>query len=92
MKLIISARPRFSRIQELRPQMLGGVTATPWRGDGFDLNQLLGRPLVQLGIADGLQRGFLSDVDYRLCADNLDCQSFKAAQGISILCLSSTVG
>ncbi|MBA4388343.1 MAG: DNA helicase [Verrucomicrobia bacterium] len=59
-------------IEELKPRMLGGVTATPWRGDGFDLNQLLGRPLVQVGIADGLQRGFLSDVDYRLCADNLD--------------------
>lgn len=59
-------------VEELRPRMLGGVTATPWRGDGFDLNQLLGRPLVQIGIAEGLQRGFLSDVDYRLCADNLD--------------------
>lgn len=59
-------------LEELHPKMLGGVTATPWRGDGFDLNQLLGRPLVQLGISDGLQKGFLSDVDYRLCADNLD--------------------
>jgi superfamily II DNA or RNA helicase len=65
--------PTFQRtIEELRPRMLGGVTATPWRGDGFDVNQLLGRPLVQLGIADGLQRGFLAEVDYRLCADNLD--------------------
>lgn len=59
-------------IDELRPKMLAGVTATPWRGDGFDLNMLLGRPLVRLGIADGLQRGFLSEVDYRLCADDID--------------------
>jgi superfamily II DNA or RNA helicase len=27
---------------------------------------------VQYGIADGLKRGFLSEVDYRLCADNID--------------------
>ncbi len=59
-------------IAELRPKMLAGVTATPWRGDGFDLNAILGRPLLQLGIADGLQRGFLSEVDYRLSADNID--------------------
>lgn len=59
-------------IEEIKPRMLGGVTATPWRGDGFDLNRVLGRPLVQIGIAEGLQKGFLSDVDYRLCADNID--------------------
>ena len=59
-------------IQALDAPMLAGVTATPWRGDGFDLTSLLGRPLYQMGIADGLRRGFLSEVDYRLCADNLD--------------------
>lgn len=59
-------------ISEMRPKMLGGVTATPWRGDGYDIDQLLGQPLVRLGIADGLRAGFLAEVDYRLCADNLD--------------------
>lgn len=59
-------------IQALDAPMLAGVTATPWRGDGFDLTSLLGKPLYQLGIADGLRRGFLSEVDYRLCADNID--------------------
>lgn len=61
-------------IERLKPRMLGGVTATPWRGDGYDIDQLLGPPLVRLGIQDGLQRGFLSEVDYRLMADNLDWQ------------------
>ena len=59
-------------IDILKPSMLGGVTATPWRGDSFDIDKLLGRPLVRIGIAEGLQRGFLSEVDYRLLADNLD--------------------
>lgn len=59
-------------ISSLDPPMLGGVTATPWRGDSFDIDRLLGPPLVRMGIAEGLSRGFLSQVDYRLMADNLD--------------------
>jgi superfamily II DNA or RNA helicase len=59
-------------IAKLKPTMLGGVTATPWRGDGYDIDQLLGPPLVRIGIAEGLQKGFLSEVDYRLFGDNLD--------------------
>jgi len=59
-------------IQDLNPPMLGGVTATPWRGDGYDIDEILGPPLVKIGIAEGLQQGFLSEVDYRLLADNLD--------------------
>lgn len=59
-------------IEALDPPMLGGVTATPWRGDGFDIESVLGQPLVQYGISEGLSRGFLCDVEYRLFADNID--------------------
>ena len=59
-------------IDVLNPSMLGGVTATPWRGDAFDIDEILGQPLVKIGIAEGLQQGFLSEVDYRILADNLD--------------------
>jgi len=59
-------------IDGLRPRMLAGATATPWRGDGFDIDSILGPPVAQYGIADGLRRGFLSEVNYRMCADNLD--------------------
>jgi len=59
-------------VEALNPPMLGGVTATPWRGDGYDLDEILGRPLVRMGIAEGLRQGFLTEVDYRLLADNID--------------------
>jgi len=59
-------------LRETRPAMLAGATATPWRGDGFDIDTTLGPPVVRYGIADGLQRGFLTEVDYRICADNID--------------------
>ena len=66
-------------IDVLSPPMVGGVTATPWRGDTFDIDQILGPPLVRIGIAEGLKRGFLSEVDYRLLADNLDWQFVRTA-------------
>jgi superfamily II DNA or RNA helicase len=66
-------------IDKLRPERLAGVTATPWRGDEFDIDTLLGQPLVRIGIADGLREGYLSDVDYRLLADNLDWEFVQEA-------------
>lgn len=59
-------------IEALEPPMVGGVTATPWRGDGFDIDEILGKPLARLGISDGLKNKYLSEVDYRLLADNID--------------------
>ena len=59
-------------INSLQPSMIGGVTATPWRGDGFDIDEILGPPVAQMGISEGLAHGFLCDVDYRLIADNIN--------------------
>jgi superfamily II DNA or RNA helicase len=59
-------------IKTLDAPMIGGVTATPWRGDGFDIDELLGQPVVRIGIAEGLKKGFLCEADYRLLADNVD--------------------
>jgi superfamily II DNA or RNA helicase len=63
----------------LNAPMLVGVTATPWRGDNYDIDRLLGEPVYRLGIAEGLARGFLADVDYRLLADNLDWEFVQEA-------------
>jgi superfamily II DNA or RNA helicase len=63
----------FQRVvKRLSRAMLGGVTATPWRGDGFDIDSILGQPVARIGIAEGLRRGFLCEADYRLMADNID--------------------
>lgn len=59
-------------VKALNAPMLGGVTATPWRGDGYDIDQVLGQPVVRMGIAEGLRNGFLCEADYRLLADNVD--------------------
>lgn len=66
-------------VEALDPPMLAGVTATPWRGDGYDIDKLLGPPLVRIGISEGLREGHLSEVDYRLLADNLDWEFVQRA-------------
>ncbi len=69
----------FRRVTEhLSNSMIGGVTATPWRGDGYDIDELLGRPVIRIGIAEGLRRGFLCEADYRLLADNIDWSVVRA--------------
>jgi superfamily II DNA or RNA helicase len=65
---------------------VAGVTATPWRGDGYDIDLLLGPPVFRMGIAEGLAQGFLAEVDYRLLADNIEWEVVQdlSAHGYSI--------
>jgi superfamily II DNA or RNA helicase len=65
-------------IKRLSNAMIGGVTATPWRGDGYDIDELLGPPVIKIGIAEGLKRGFLCEADYRLLADNIDWEVVRS--------------
>lgn len=68
----------FRRVtNRMSDAMIGGVTATPWRGDGYDIDHLLGPPVLRIGIAEGLRRGFLCEADYRLLADNIDWDLVK---------------
>lgn len=56
-----------------------GVTATPWRGDRFDIERTFGAPVVRMSIPDGINRGYLAQVDYRLLADNIDWDFVREA-------------
>lgn len=56
-----------------------GVTATPWRGDRFDIERTFGPPVVRMSIPDGINRGYLAQVDYRLLADNIDWEFVQEA-------------
>lgn len=56
-----------------------GVTATPWRGDNYDLSQRFGVPVFTMGIAEGMASGYLAEVDYRLFVDNLNWTSVAQA-------------
>lgn len=63
----------FANMLDLCPESQQfGVTATPWRGDKFDITSRFGPPSFQLGIAEGMAHGYLAKVDYRMFVDNLD--------------------
>jgi superfamily II DNA or RNA helicase len=49
-----------------------GVTATPWRGDRFDIQNRFGEPSYTLGIEEGMRLGYLAEVKYRLFMDNIN--------------------
>jgi superfamily II DNA or RNA helicase len=68
----VGARVFRDVIARVGAPMLGGATATPWRGDRYDIDEVLGEPVVRIGIAEGMQRGFLCEVDYRMLADDID--------------------
>lgn len=56
-----------------------GVTATPWRGDAYDIEHRFGRASYKLGIEEGMKRGYLTTVDYRLFVDNIDWDAVRHA-------------
>jgi superfamily II DNA or RNA helicase len=63
----------FAEILNLCPDAMRlGATATPWRGDEFDVSTFFGEPSYKIGIEEGMRLGYLVDVDYRLYVDNVD--------------------
>lgn len=69
----VGADGQYDRLlDELKGSYQFGVTATPWRGDKYDIESRFGRASFKLGIEEGMRRGFLATVDYRLFVDNID--------------------
>lgn len=63
----------YSRIlRRLKHVPTLGVTATPWRGDGYAITEAFGKPSFVCGIEDGMKKGYLAPVDYHLFCDNVD--------------------
>ena len=61
-------------LDELQPQFLLGMTATPWRGDERQLEDIFGEPAYAVSVVEGMQLGYLAQVDYRMLVDNIDWQ------------------
>ena len=67
-----------SLIEALEPNFLVGLTATPWRGDERNLGDIFGEPAFTMDIVDGMQGGYLADVDYRMLVDDIDWDEIGA--------------
>ncbi len=76
----VAETSQFDRLlSELDDALQFGVTATPWRNDQYDIEHRFGRASYRLGIEEGMRRGYLAAVDYRLFVDNIDWDAVKAA-------------
>ncbi|PTQ56092.1 MAG: hypothetical protein BSOLF_0834 [Candidatus Carbobacillus altaicus] len=67
--------PSYRRVAEyFRPDILLGVTATPFRGDRITLAEVFDDVVYSFGIVDGIRSGYLADIEaYRIETDiNLD--------------------
>lgn len=72
--------PSYKRVLDrAKPEFQLGLTATPWRDDDRSLKELFGPPLDELTIdvVEGLRKGYLTQVDYRLYCDNLDWEEIQ---------------
>tara|TARA_B100001250_G_scaffold356176_1_gene331069 strand:+ start:1194 stop:2867 length:1674 start_codon:yes stop_codon:yes gene_type:complete len=58
-------------LDSISKDVIMGTTATPWRNDKRDLRDIFGEPVFQMGIIEGMERGFLSRVDYELYTDDV---------------------
>lgn len=61
-----------SCINYLKPRFLIGMTATPWRQDGRELEQMFGAPLARMSLVEGMRLQYLAQVDYRIMCDNIN--------------------
>jgi len=80
-------------LKKLKPSFLLGVTATPWRGDEISLRPLFGNPLFSMSVVEGMQKGFLSKVDYRMLTDGIDWDeiSFLSKNGNTVKDLNANL-
>lgn len=69
---------------ELDPEFLVGLTATPWRGDEINLRDMFGDPVYSKSIVEAMNEGWLSEIDYRLLADNIRWDELLALTGSTL--------
>lgn len=60
-----------------------GLTATPWRPDEVDISNIFGETVVCIDMVEGLRKGFLSNVDYRMYTDNINWDALANLDGKS---------
>lgn len=49
-----------------------GLTATPWRGDDYNIELTFGRPSYRISLSEGMALDYLAPVNYKIFQDNID--------------------
>lgn len=54
-----------------------GITATPWRPDEKDIEDIFGDMVVCVDMLEGLKKKYLAPIDYRMFTDNIDWEALS---------------
>ncbi|MFC2161621.1 DEAD/DEAH box helicase family protein [Acidobacteriota bacterium] len=68
-----------------------GMTATPWRSDEQDIEQIFKEKLCSIDIIKGLANGYLANVDYRMHLDNIKWSELKRIKKVTPRSLNRTL-
>ncbi len=73
-------------LELLEPRFLLGMTATPWRSDERLLSDMFGPAVYTMSVVEGMQRGYLANIDYRMLVDDIDWKQIPGLtkQGLTI--------
>jgi superfamily II DNA or RNA helicase len=82
---------RATRCGEAGGPFLVGLTATPWRSDGTSLEGIFGEPAACIDIVQGLNNGWLSNVDYRMHVDNINWEELARVRSLTPRGLNRTL-
>lgn len=66
------ARTYLETITYFKPKKMLGMTATPDRMDEKNIREIFGVEVVDIPLAEAIAKGWLTHVEYRLIADNLN--------------------
>lgn len=68
-----------------------GLTATPWRSDDQDMQNIFGETICSIDIVEGMGKGYLSNVDYRMHVDNINWDNISKIHETSPKALNKTL-
>lgn len=64
-------------LDSLKPKFLLGMTATPFRDDGLLLEDVFGQAAAKVSLLEGMNLGYLAQVEYLVYCDNIDWREVK---------------
>jgi superfamily II DNA or RNA helicase len=75
----------------LQGPFLLGMTATPWRSDEHELEDIFDEKLCNIDIVQGMANGYLANVDYRMHVDNVDWENLSQTMDVTPKALNRTL-
>jgi superfamily II DNA or RNA helicase len=78
---LAGAKTFVQSIQHFEPELLMGLTATPYRKDGMPLGNIFDKMVFKYGLKDAIRDGYLVELDAIQCQTNLSLDTIGDVGG-----------